>query len=114
MATAAIALTGALAVAGAQAARPPEPRTYKVTADLNGHSTPSMGNVAAVDFLLRNQRVEIECQRYGERAYGSRLWDLVKSGANTLFVPDRFIKTGTNGRAPGARLCDLQDGADRD
>jgi hypothetical protein len=114
LATAAVALSGAFATAGAQAAEPPQPRTFRVTADLDGHLTPNMSNVAAVDFLLKNQQVQIECQRYGQRAYGSRLWDLVKRGANTLFVTDRFIKTGTNGRAPGVRRCDLQDGPDRD
>lgn len=54
------------------------------------------------------QRVHIECQAYGEEAYGSRLWDLVSEigrPAFTKFVPDRFIRTGTSGRAEEIRRC---------
>jgi hypothetical protein len=110
LATATLAMTGALTAAGGQAAQPPPgPRTYKVTIDLDGRSTPSKGDVAHVDFLRKGQWVSIECQTYGERAYGSRLWDLVTSDGDTLFVPDRFIKTGTNGRASDVRRCDGQD-----
>src|SRR4051794_38153844 len=105
--TTAVALTACLAAVGAEAAPPPDPpHTYKVTADLDGRSTPSKSDIAFVDFLHKNQRVQIECQEYGERAYGSRLWDLVSTRRDTLFVPDRFIKTGTTGRAPGIRGCD--------
>jgi hypothetical protein len=83
LATAAIALTGALAVAGAQAAQPPQPRTYKVTANVDGRETPNKATVRVSDFLLKGERVEVECQRYGGLAYGSRLWDLVTRGAST-------------------------------
>ena len=112
---AAVALTGAAVASDSQAAPPPDgPRMYKATADLDGRYTPNKSNVAAVDFVQKNQWVEIECQRYGGWAYGSRLWDLVTnhqidSPRDTYFVPDRFIKTGTNGRAPGIRRCDWQD-----
>ena len=86
LATAAIALTGAGAgaAAPAQAGPPPDgPRTYQVTADLDGRTTPSKkGHVAAVNL--------------------------------TLYVPDRFIKTGTSGRAPDIRACDSDDNSDTD
>jgi hypothetical protein len=110
LAIATVALIGALAPAAGQAAQPPDgPRTYKVTADLDGRATPSKSDVAHVDFLRKGQRVPIECQEYGERAYGSRLWDLITKDGDTWFVPDRFIKTDTNGRAPGVRRCEDQD-----
>jgi hypothetical protein len=110
VATAAVSLTGGLAAAGAGAAPPPDPpKTYKVTADLDGRFTPSTADIAEEDFLREGQRVRIECQEHGGRAYGSTLWDLVTRSGDTWFVPDRFIKTGTNGRAPGTRLCDSQD-----
>ena len=113
IAAAAIALTGVLAAEGAQAAPPPDPpRTYKVKADLDGRATPRKDNISTTDFLRRGQRVPIECQRYGGRAYGSRLWDLVSSRGETLWVPDRFIKTGTDGRASGIRRCTSQDRSD--
>jgi hypothetical protein len=111
----AVALTGTLAAPRADAAQPPPgPRTYKVTADLDGRvgavNRPSA--IAAVDFLLEGQRVPIECQMYGDRAYGSKLWDLVTSRRRTLYVPDRFIQTHTNGRAPEIRRCTDQDRTD--
>jgi hypothetical protein len=107
--------TVGLTAVDAQAAQPPDPpRTYKVTADLDGRLSPinRPGAIVAVDFLLERQRVPVECQKYGDRAYGSRLWDLVSSRRRTLFVPDRFIKTGTNGRAPQIRKCSDQDRVD--
>jgi hypothetical protein len=110
LASAAVALTSALAAPGAQAGPPPDPpRTYKVTADLDGRLTPTKDDIVASDFLRKRQRVPVECQKYGGPAYGSRLWDLVSNGGETLFVPDRFIKTGTNGRAPEIRSCTDQD-----
>lgn len=112
---AAVALTGAAVGSDSQAAPPPDgPRMYKATADLDGRYTPNKSNVAAVDFVKKNEWVEIECQKYGGPAYGSRLWDLVTnhnidSPRDTYFVPDRFIKTGSDGRVPGIRGCDWQD-----
>ncbi len=109
---AAVALTGAIAAPDSQAGPPPDPpRTYKVTADLDGRLYPKKSEVYTVDFLHGGQRVQIECQRYGGRAYGSRLWDLVSHGGETLYVPDRFIRTGTDGRAPEIRRCTTEDRA---
>ena len=115
LAIAAVALTGALAAPSADAAPPPPgPHTYKVTADLDGRLAPINRHsaIVAVDFLLKGQRVPVECQKYGDRAYGSKLWDLVTSRRRTLFVPDRFIKTGTNGRAHDIRQCTREDRPD--
>src|SRR2546426_936315 len=67
LAIAAVALTGALATPRVDAAQPPPgPRTYKVTADLDGRLSPinRPGAIVAVDFLLKGQRVPIECQKY--------------------------------------------------
>jgi len=106
--------TVGLSAVDAQAAQPDPPRTYEVTADLDGRTAPvnRPGAIAAVNFLLERQRVPIECQMYGDRAYGSRLWDLVSSRRRRLFVPDRFIKTATSGRAPQIRKCSGQDRVD--
>jgi hypothetical protein len=106
--------TVGLTAVDAQAAQPNPPRLYKVTADLDGRTAPvnRPGAIAAVNFLHKRERVPVECQMYGDRAYGSKLWDLVSIRDRTLFVPDRFIKTGTNGRAPQIRKCDGQDRVD--
>jgi hypothetical protein len=111
VAGAAISLTGATAAPDSRAAEPDPPRTYKVTADVDGRLFPQKDEVYAVDFLRKGQRVPVECQRYGGLAYGSRLWDLVSRGGETLYVPDRFIKTGTDGRAPEIRRCTTEDRA---
>jgi hypothetical protein len=110
---AALLVAAAMTAPAAQAGPPPDPpRTYKVTADLDGRATPRKGDIYTTDFLRKGQRVQVECQKYGGAAYGSRLWDLVSSGGETLFVPDRFIKTGTDGRAPDIRPCTSQDQSD--
>jgi hypothetical protein len=103
----------AIAAPGAQAGPPPDPpRTYLVTADLDGRLFPKKDQIYETDFLRKGQRVEIECQKYGGPAYGSRLWDLVANGGQTLYVPDRFIRTGTDGRSPEIRPCTWQDEAE--
>jgi hypothetical protein len=123
LATAAVALSGALAAPGADAAPAPDgPRTYKVTADLDGRLSPTLSDTVIEDFVRKGERVPIECQRYGGPAYGSRLWDLVfrkypgdatfEESSATLWVPDRFIKTGTNGRSPDIRRCTKEDVAE--
>src|SRR5215211_8579989 len=73
------ATVGVTAVDAQAALPPPSPRTYEVTADLDGRLAPitRSGAIAAVNFLRKGERVSIECQTYGDRAYGSRLWDLV-------------------------------------
>jgi LmbE family N-acetylglucosaminyl deacetylase len=112
LATALVALTGALATPAAEAEPHPDHRpTYTVTADLDGRATPARGEEAIVeeDFLRKGQAVPVICQASGDRAYGSRIWDLVSNDGDTYFVPDRFIKTGTDGRAPEIRRCTKKD-----
>jgi hypothetical protein len=113
LAAAAVALAGATAAPDSQAAPPPPgQRTYEVTADLDGRTAPKNGAVFRENFLIKGESVPVECQKYGESAYGSRLWDLVSIRSRTLYVPDRFIDTGTDGRAPEIRLCTKQDRVD--
>jgi hypothetical protein len=108
--TAAIALTGTFGAAAAKAEPHPDHRpTYEVSANLDGRSLPAKGATAMVDFLHDGQEVPVICQKYGGSAYGSKLWDLVSDGGWTLFVPDRFIKTGTDGRAPDIKYCGKSD-----
>jgi hypothetical protein len=98
-------VAGTVATPAVQAAEPPPPHTYKVTADVDGRRTPSKNDIAITNFVRRGERVPIECQAYGGLAYGSRWWDLVSKDGATLFVPDRYVKTGTSGEAPDIRLC---------
>jgi hypothetical protein len=111
LATALVALTGALTTPAQAEPHPDHRPTYPVTADLDGRATPSLGAEAVVkeNFLRKEQEVRVICQAKGDRAYGSRIWDLVPHDGDTYFVPDRFIKTGTNGRAPEIRRCGKKD-----
>jgi hypothetical protein len=105
LAAVAMIVAGAVAAPAVQAAEPPPPHTYTITADVDGRFTPSKNDIAISDFLRKGERVPVECQAYGGLAYGSRWWDLVSKDGATLFVPDRYVKTGTSGEAPDIRLC---------
>jgi hypothetical protein len=112
LAAALVAVTGAVAAPAAQAEPHPDHRpTYPVTANLDGRVAPERGEeaIAEEDFLRKGQDVPVICQATGDRAYGSRIWDLVSDDGDTYFVPDRFIKTGTDGRAPEIRGCSKKD-----
>jgi len=109
LALAAVALAG---VPAAQAVPHPDNRpTYPVTADLDGRTEPERGEeaIAEEDFLRKGRRVRVICQAAGERIYGSRLWDMVSAGGDTYYVPDRYIRTGTDGRAEEIRRCTGKD-----
>lgn len=75
--------------------------SYEVLANLDGRRTPRLADRAVVDHLRAGERVRIECQTSGELAYGSRVWDRVRG----LYVPDKYIRTGTTGFLPGAPRC---------
>jgi hypothetical protein len=109
------AVLGAVTASSAQAGPGPDPdprpRTYPVKTNLDGRYFPKKGWVYVEDFLERGQRVRIQCQTYGDSAYGSKLWDLVPYGGERYYVPDAFVQTGHDGRAPGIRACDSLDEA---
>ena len=108
-------VTAAVGLAGAQAAQakphPDHRPTYPVTADLDGRVTPNTGEeaIAEEDFLRKGQEVPVICQKSGDSIYGSSIWDLVSDDGDTYFVPDRYIKTGTDGPAPELRTCTKKD-----
>ena len=108
-------VTAVVGLAGAQAAQakphPDHRPTYPVTADLDGRVTPNTGEeaIAEEDFLRKGQEVPVICQKTGDSIYGSSIWDLVSDDGDTYFVPDRYIKTGTDGPAPELRTCTKKD-----
>jgi hypothetical protein len=75
-------------------------KTYLVTADLDARSTPG-GKRVVVNALRKGWRVAIACQTSGPAAYGSTIWDKV----GIYYYPDHFLKTGTDGFAPGIPRC---------
>jgi len=90
---AALALVAVLANAGpAQAAV--EPRSYKVTATLDGRTAKDLSNHAHPDRYPVNTAVTVTCQDSGPDAYGSPVWDRTSDG---FWVPDRYVKTGHAG-----------------
>jgi hypothetical protein len=79
--------------------------TYLVTADLDGRPAARLNPVAKVDHLRAGQWVRITCQAVGETAYGSKVWAKVDG----LFVPDRYLKTYTDGFLRGVPTCGASD-----
>jgi hypothetical protein len=75
--------------------------SYETLTNLDGRSTPRLNDRTIVDHVRAGQWVRIECQTSGERAYGSTVWDRVGG----LYVPDKFIRTYTDGFLPGAPRC---------
>lgn len=111
-AAAAIMFTGLGAVATPAFAEPhPDNDKFLVTATVDGRLAPAPEMPAAkgvrFDFLEEGQYVRISCQQVGKEAYGSKIWDLVAFDGSELFVPDRFIKTGTDGSLK--RPCTAED-----
>jgi hypothetical protein len=103
---------GAVVAAPAFAAdRPPEQRGYPATADLDGRDAPELNATYIYNFVNKGDSVHVVCQTTGGPAYGSRIWDLVASGPGDptttghKFVPDRFIKTGTDGFSDEIPRC---------
>ncbi len=75
--------------------------TYLARADLDGRAAPKLNPVARVNHVRAGQWVRITCQTTGQAAYGSRVWTKV----NGLFVPDRYLKTYTDGFIQGVPRC---------
>ncbi|WP_210492454.1 phospholipase A2 [Patulibacter sp. SYSU D01012] len=98
-----------LAPAAAHAAKVQGPgpwqatNAYLVTADLDGRALPQPQPIAAVDHVRQGQWVRIECQVKGQAAYGSRIWSKVRG----LYVPDKYLKTYTDGFIPGVPRCSV-------
>jgi len=75
--------------------------SYQALTNLDGRRAPRLNDRAVSDHVRAGQWVRIECQTTGELAYGSRIWDRVGG----LYVPDRFIRTHTDGFLRGAPRC---------
>ncbi|NUT24217.1 MAG: hypothetical protein HOV77_34115, partial [Hamadaea sp.] len=70
---------------------------------LNGRDGASMdANVVKKDMYRAGETVKVVCQDRGDMAYGSAIWDRTSDG---VYVPDAYVKTGTDGFAPGVARC---------
>jgi hypothetical protein len=114
----ALVLTGlgsAVATPAFAKERPPEQRAYQATADLDGRDRPALEATYVHNFVDEGDSVRIVCQTTGQSAYGSEIWDLVAAPAGDptvtghKFVPDAFIRTGTDGFASGIPRCDASE-----
>ncbi len=61
--------------------------------------------MAKVNFRHQGDWVKIQCQTTGENAYGSNVWDKVGG----LYVPDKYVKTFTDGMLKGVPRCSQHD-----
>ncbi len=106
-AAAAVAVGVLVAPAGASAAKVTSLQPWKATntylarVDLDGRAAPKLKPVARVNHVRAGQWVRITCQTTGQLAYGSTVWTKV----NGLFVPDKYLKTYTDGFIPGVPRC---------
>ena len=81
------------------------PRSFVAARTLDGRTEKSLDNHARPDRYRRGDTVEVTCQAFGGPAYhGSKLWDRTTDG---LWVPDYFVRTGSNGPVPGLPRCDV-------
>lgn len=110
----ALVLTGlgsAVATPAFAKERPPGQPGYTATADLDGRDAPELNTTYIYNFVDEGDSVRVICQTAGQSAYGSKIWDLVASppGGPTVtghkFVPDRFVKTGTDGFSDEIPRC---------
>jgi hypothetical protein len=76
--------------------------TYQAQADLNGRVAPRLNAIGEINHVRKGQWIYVRCQVLGEEAYGSRLW--IKT-ARGQYVPDRYVKTYTDGFIPGVPRC---------
>lgn len=99
LAGAAVALGGALALPDVASAE--GSHTYPAKTAIDGRKNigdPAGGEGAVVDQFKEGDPVTITCQQ----EYLGQLWD--KTDKDT-FVPDKYIKTGTDGRVEGLPDC---------
>ena len=83
------------------------PHTYIAARTLDGRTERLLSNRARPDRYPRGSRVQITCQAVGGPTYhGSSLWDRTVEG---LWVPDYFLRTGTNGWVTGLPRCDTSE-----
>ncbi len=76
---------------------------FAATQNLDGRLTKDVNDHTYPDRYRKGQIIDVLCQAEGGRAYGSALWDLT---SENLWVPDKYVKTGTDGRAAGVPDCD--------
>lgn len=101
------ALTGIGSMYGASTASAAGTHKFPAKVDLNGRA--KIGQSADAPGHIENQyrkgeKVPVTCQAHHDGA----LWD--KTSAKT-WVPDKYVTTGTDGRAPGVSLCSEDDGS---
>lgn len=100
-----IATVAVPATASAAHVTSPQPwkasNTYYARADLDGRAAPQLKPVARVNHVKAGQWVRITCQTKGQTAYGSNVWSKVDG----LYVPDRYLKTYTDGLIQGVPSC---------
>jgi lysophospholipase L1-like esterase len=75
---------------------------YLAKAPLDGRSSISPEVVAVVDLYLAGQHIYLKCQDLGVQKYGSSIWGYTTDG---YWVPDHYVKTGTDGFVSGVPRC---------
>ena len=101
LALAATALAGGVSAGSIAQAQAADTHNYPAKVDINGRQ--KIGQAADAPGHVENQykkgaKVPVTCQQYD----GSDLWDKT---ADKTWVPDKYVKTGTDGRVSGLPDC---------
>jgi hypothetical protein len=75
---------------------------FPAKADLDGRTTKDINDRDFPDMYRQGEGIQVVCQSLGGEAYGSRIWDYTVEG---VWVPDKYVLTGTDGWAPGVPRC---------
>ncbi|MFG2042887.1 CHAP domain-containing protein [Dactylosporangium sp. NPDC048998] len=75
---------------------------YVAKVDVDGRGSMNPDDRIKYNAYLAGQQVFIKCQDYGPAVAGDTVWDYT---ANGYWVPDTYIKTGTDGVVPGMPIC---------
>jgi hypothetical protein len=80
----------------------PTYHVFSAKANLDGRTTKDINDRDYPDMYVEGEGINVICQSLGGEAYGSRIWDYT---VEEVWVPDAYVKTGTDGWAPGVPRC---------
>ncbi|MCW2913613.1 MAG: Cell wall-associated NlpC family hydrolase [Actinomycetia bacterium] len=83
-------------------------QAYRTTTDLSGRTAKRL-SATTKKVYKKGSSVTIKCQAYGQYAYGSYIWDKT---SDSLWVTDKYLKTGHDGFIPGLTRCDSDPPSD--
>ncbi|BCJ37924.1 hypothetical protein Athai_54270 [Actinocatenispora thailandica] len=75
---------------------------YKAEVDIDGRGSMNTADRIKYNAYLAGSDVFIKCQDYGPSVNSDTVWDYTADG---YWIPDTYVKTGTNAMLPGMPRC---------